>query len=182
MRLFASRSYTLSRLPYGARVFYTLFLALIFLGLLTCLAFPLARSGVGAGAVAEYYRQEQLGLGGKSFVELLETAHFHLFTMPVVVLVLAHIFFLGSWPERRKMVVVLASFAAVLGEVVLPFLIVYHTGAWAYALSVSRVLLVATFLIYIFVPIREMWWGDAHSRLRRRERPSGPPRTSGRGR
>jgi hypothetical protein len=160
MRIFASRDYRLSRLPYGARLFYSLFLFLVFLGLLTCVGFAWGKSGLSTGALVEYYRQEESGLGGKTYVELLETAHFHLFSMPVFFLVLGHIFFLSSWPERAKLVVILAAFVALLAEIVLPWLIVYHSGRWAWLEHPTRTLLAATFLVFIVVPLRDMWWPE----------------------
>jgi len=137
---------------------------MVLLGLLTCLGFIFAKSGVSAGAVSEYYRQEELGLGGKPFLELLETAHFHLFTMPIFFLVLGHIFFLSSWNEKAKLAVVLASFVSLLAEIALPFLIVYHSGRWAFLEHASRTGLFVTFLLFVFVPIREMWWGTRTAR------------------
>ena len=92
MRIFATREYVLARLPFGARLFYSLFLAMVFLGLLTCLGFAVAKSGVSSATLADYYRGEESAGGTKSFLELLETAHFHLFSMPIFFLVLGHIF------------------------------------------------------------------------------------------
>ncbi|MBI5504373.1 MAG: hypothetical protein HY899_06205 [Deltaproteobacteria bacterium] len=163
MRIFATREYQLSRLPLGARLFYTLFLSMVLLGLLSCLGFMWAKSGMTAGAVAEYYRQEDLGLGGKPFLELLETAHFHLFTMPIFFLVLGHIFFLSSWSDRAKLVVVATSFVSLVAEIVLPFLIVYHSGRWAVLEHASRTTFFVTSLLFIAVPLREMWSGPTSS-------------------
>jgi hypothetical protein len=157
MRIFATRDYQLSRLPFGARVFYSLFLVMVFLGLLTCVGFAAAKSGFTTGAMAEYYRQEEAGLGGKTFLELLETAHFHLFSMPIFFLVLGHIFFLSSWEERTKLGVVLLSFAALLLEIALPWLIVYGSSRWALLEHPTRIALTGTFLVFIVVPLRDMW-------------------------
>ncbi len=169
MRIFATREYRLSRLPFGARLFYSLFLVMVFLGLLTCIGFAITKSGVATSDLVEYYRQEGAGLGGKPFVELLETAHFHLFSMPVFFLVLGHIFFLSSLAERTKLVVILAAFTALLLEIVLPFLIVYLSPAWARLEHPTRIVLLASFLVFIFVPLREMWTVEA--RPARPERP-----------
>lgn len=157
MRIFATRDYQLSRLPFGARLFYTLFLLMVLLGLLSCLGFMFGKSGVSTGAIAEYYRQEESGLGGKPYLELLETAHFHLFSMPIFFLVLGHIFFLSSLAERTKLVVILSSFLALLAEIALPWLIVYHSRAWAWLEHPTRLVLLATFLAFVVVPLREMW-------------------------
>jgi hypothetical protein len=169
MKIFATREYRLSRLPFGARLFYSLFLVMVFLGLLTCIGFAFGKSGVSSAELIEYYRQESAGLGGKPYLELLETAHFHLFSMPIFFLVLGHIFFLSSLAERAKLAVVLAAFAALLLEIVLPFLIVYHSRAWAWLEHPARIGLVATFLIFIFVPLREMWGGETPRKLDREE-------------
>ncbi|HUE38730.1 MAG TPA: hypothetical protein VMR29_04455 [Candidatus Binatia bacterium] len=158
MRIFATRDYALSRLPFGARLFYSLFLVMVFLGLLTCLGFAFAKSGFASAALADYYRGDDSGAGAKPFVELLETAHFHLFSMPIFFLVLGHIFFLSSLGERTKLVVILAAFVALLAEIVLPWLIVYHSRAWVWLEHPTRLVLLGTFAIFIAVPLREMWW------------------------
>jgi len=160
MRIFATRDYALSRLPYGARLFYTLFLVMVLLGLLSCLGFAFAKSGLSTGALAEYYRGDESGTGAKPFLELLETAHFHLFSMPIFFLVLGHIFFLSSLAERTKLAVVLAAFVALLAEIALPWLIVYQSRAWAWLEHPTRALLLGTFLVFVVVPLREMWGGD----------------------
>ena len=157
MQIFAQSDYRLSRFPFGAKVFYSLFLAFVLLGLLSSLGFMVAKSGVSTGTLAEYYRQEEAGLGPKSFLELLETAHFHLFSMPIFFLVLGHIFLLTDVTPRWKMIVVCASFAALVLEIALPFLIVYASPAFAWLEHPTRLAFFATFLVLSLVPLREMW-------------------------
>jgi hypothetical protein len=163
MKIFATRDYQLSQLPFGARLFYSLFLVMVFLGLVSCLGFAFAKSGLSTEALVEYYRQDGSGLGGKPFLELLETAHFHLFSMPIFFLVLGHIFFLSSLAERTKLVVVVASFVALLAEIGLPWLIVYQSGTWAWLEHPTRIALFGTFLIFVIVPLREMWGRDVRA-------------------
>jgi len=161
MKIFASREYRLSALPFGARLFYSLFLLMVFLGLVTCLGFMFGKSGISSGAMIDYYRPEGTEDGGKSFLELLETAHFHLFSMPIFFLVLGHIFFLSSLAERTKLAVILAAFAALVAEIVLPWLIVYQSRAWVWLEHPTRLTLFGTFLVFIVVPLREMWAGES---------------------
>jgi len=160
MRLFTIPGYRLSRLPFGARLFYSLFLFMVLLGLVSCLGFMFGKSGTSTAAIQEYYRQEASGLGGKTYLELLETAHFHLFSMPIFFLVLGHIFFMSSIGERTKLVVILLAFVALAAEIVLPWLIVYHSAAWAWLEHPTRLALLATFLVFVVVPLREMWTGE----------------------
>jgi hypothetical protein len=157
MRIFATGDYRLSSLPFGARLFYTLFLVMVLLGLVTCLGFAFGKSGLSNAAMIEYYRHEGSELGGKTYLELLETAHFHLFSMPIFFLVLGHIFFMSSISERTKLVVILTSFVALLLEVFLPWLIVYHSGRWVWLEHPTRLALLGTFLVFVVVPLREMW-------------------------
>jgi hypothetical protein len=173
VRLFATREYRLSRLPFGARVFYTLFLATVLLGLVTCIGFVFGKSGATTEALVEYYRQEESGLGGKTFLELLETSHFHLFSMPIFFLVLGHIFFLSSWPERRKLAVVIVAFAAMILEIALPWLIVYHSRAWAWLEHPARIGLFGTFGIFVAVPLRDLWGPPRRPRKRKEAAPPG---------
>jgi hypothetical protein len=166
VRLYASHDYRLSRFPFGAKVFYSLFLVFVLLGLLSSLGFIFAKSGFSTPAIAEYYRQEESGLGPKSFLELLETAHFHLFSMPIFFLVLGHIFLLTEVRERWKIVVVLAAFFALLFEILLPWLIVYGSGAFAWLEHPTRLALFVTFLLLAIVPLRDMWWPPSTSSSR----------------
>jgi hypothetical protein len=174
VKIFATREYRLSQLPFGARLFYSLFLGMVFLGLLTCLGFAFRKSGISNEALAEYYRSDGAGDGGKSFLELLETAHFHLFSMPIFFLVLGHIFFLSSLAERTKLAVILAAFAALLAEIALPWLIVYHSRSWAWLEHPTRITLAGTFLVFIAVPLREMWAGESGRIAQTREDDESP--------
>jgi hypothetical protein len=174
VKIFATREYRLSQLPFGARLFYSLFLGMVFLGLLTCLGFAFRKSGISNEALAEYYRSDGAGDGGKSFLELLETAHFHLFSMPIFFLVLGHIFFLSSLAERTKLAVILAAFAALLAEIALPWLIVYHSRSWAWLEHPTRITLAGTFLVFIVVPLREMWAGESDRIAQTREDDESP--------
>ena len=157
MQIFANPDYRLSRFPFGAKVFYSLFLVFVLLGLLTSLGFIFAKSGVSASTVAEYYRQEESGLGAKSFLELLETAHFHLFSMPIFFLVLGHIFVLTAVSPRWKMIVVITAFIALLLEIALPWLIVYGSAGFAWLEHPTRIAFFGTFLVMAVLPLREMW-------------------------
>ena len=173
MRIYANPDYKLSRFPFGAKVFYSLFLVFVLLGLLSCLGFAFAKSGFSTAAISEYYRQEESGLGPKSFLELLETAHFHLFSMPIFFLVLGHIFLLTDVRDRWKHVVVAAAFAALLLEILLPWLIVYGSGAFAWLEHPTRLALFGTFLALVLVPLRDMWRPSATHAHRHPRPPAG---------
>jgi hypothetical protein len=163
MKIFATREYQLSRLPFGARLFYSLFLGMVFFGLLTCVGFAVGKSGLSSDALTDYYRGDSAGGAAKPYLELLETAHFHLFSMPIFFLVLGHIFFLSSLAERTKLAVVVTAFAALVLEIALPWLIVYQSTAWVWLEHPTRIALLATFLVFIVVPLREMWSGGARA-------------------
>ena len=91
--------------------------------------------------------------------------------MPIFFLVLGHIFFLSSVGERTKLVVILASFVSLLTEIALPWLIVYHSARWAWLEHPTRITLFGTFLVFVFVPLWEMWTGKTNRSSKRPKTP-----------
>src|SRR5215510_6108123 len=93
MQVFSRRGFQLRTASLETRVAYTAFLALTVLGLATLLALAI-RAGVTPGAIATYYRGGESEMAfGRTFWQLTEVSHAHLFTVPVVVLILSHLLY-----------------------------------------------------------------------------------------
>lgn len=89
--------------------------------------------------------------------KLLEVTHFHLFSMPIYLMVLSHLFMLSSWGSRSKLAWIATSSLAVAAHLAAPW-IAREGGAFArsfYALSGG--LLGTTFLLMSVVPLADMW-------------------------
>lgn len=117
------------------------------------------RTGVAPATYVEYYQgNEAAEIYGKTFAELLELTHFHLFSYPVFILIQGHIFLLCSWRRPVKAWIVLACFAGAAIYIAAPWLVFYGGSAWGFAQILGRALLVPPLILFIAVPLYEMWF------------------------
>ena len=151
------QKYTLSSASQGIKIITTIFLLFMLLGIATNLLISYAKTGWSYSGLIEYYRGVESGYP-KTYLELLETTHFHIFSMPVVFLILAHVFLMSSWSYRLKIMVIIISFLAMLAETCSPWLITYVSPEFGVLMIFSGIILAISLLIYIFVPIYEMWF------------------------
>ncbi|MBI3323793.1 MAG: hypothetical protein HYZ92_00750 [Candidatus Omnitrophica bacterium] len=159
MREFASTKYRLKSAPLWQKRLYSACLAFFLVGLLTSAAFGLTKTGLSVQSIADYYRgnPERMKFE-KTPQELLEVTHFHAFTMPVVLLILGHLFFLSDWPAGLKRIVVAVAAVSAFFMIATPWAIRYLDPGWAYAKWVAGYALGAAMLCLIMVPIYEMWF------------------------
>jgi hypothetical protein len=89
--------------------------------------------------------------------KLLEVTHFHLFSMPVYLLILSHLFMLSRASDATKLVWITIGTLAVTAHIAAPW--VARTGAassrWLY--GGSGALLAVSFLVMALGPLWEMW-------------------------
>ncbi len=119
----------LSRLEPGAKALYASYLALTLLGLVTAALLHVDGLGTSGASAAGWWRGDDVATYAKSYRQLAELTHFHLFTEPVALLVVAHLYALGSDTGRRKVVAIVATAGAILLQVALPWVCTYVTGA-----------------------------------------------------
>ena len=151
------QKYNLSGASQGIKIVTTIFLIFMLIGIATNLLISYAKTGWSYSGLIEYYRGVESGYP-KTYLELLETTHFHIFSMPVVFLILAHVFLMSSWSYRLKIMVIIISFLAMLAEICSPWLITYVSPEFGVLMIFSGIILAISLLIYIFVPIYEMWF------------------------
>ena len=89
--------------------------------------------------------------------KLLEVTHFHLFSMPVYLLILSHLFMLGRASDATKLTWITLGTLGTAGHVVAPWIArAASPGSTAlYALSGSAML--ASMLVMTVWPLYEMW-------------------------
>ncbi len=139
MTEFSARgSQVLRRLPVGARIVYAGFLLFLLLGLASSAL--LHADSMGLDAAAAYWRGDEAAmLYPKSYRQLLELTHFHLFTEPVVWLVVAHLYQLSGgrgW-------ITLGTLGAIALQVALPWVVTYLSPAPAVLLLPATAAVVA---------------------------------------
>jgi hypothetical protein len=140
------------------RRLYTLFIAMLFAGFLFTIYWAHRTTGLSYGGIAQHFLGSDQTFGEpKSFRELAETTHFHFFTMPVVFLILCHVFYLTMASQFWKMLMTWLAFLGVGLDLSSPWLILYVSPRFAASMLLGDVLMLGTFLIMGGVPLFEMW-------------------------
>jgi len=162
MQAFSRRGFQLRSASLETRLAYTGFLILMVLGLATLIALSLGRSGASAAAIAAYYRGGDSELNfGKTFWQLVEVSHFHLFTIPVVVLILSHLLFATPVSSRLRVALTLASFAGALLDAIGPWAVRYVAAGMAYVLMLGWLLLAGSSAAILVLTLISMWLPDS---------------------
>lgn len=160
MQHFQNPPGALARLGLGARLVYSGYLVLSVLGLLSAALLHLDGMGLGAGQAAAYWRGDEAAmLYPKSYRQLVELTHFHLFTEPVTFLVAAHLYNLGTESGRRKAILSGATLLAMALQIALPWGVVYLSPALAVLFVPVHVVLLGGLLYMAGRAGFEMWRG-----------------------
>jgi hypothetical protein len=109
--------------------------------------------------MADHYRGSDATYGEPmSFRELAEVTHFHLFTMPVVFMILAHVLYLTDTGNATKAATTWASFAGVALDLLSPWLITYVSPVFVLTMLTGDILMTISFLVMMVIPMYEMWF------------------------
>jgi len=105
MREFASASARAATLPRAAKALYTAFCAFVGLGIASCAGLydgivAFATRATPGELYARLIAHYQTGIATRA---LLEVTHAHLFVVPILLLVLGHLFLLTGLPAQTKM-------------------------------------------------------------------------------
>src|SRR6185437_2673760 len=108
------------------RLLYTLFLLLMLAGFAFSFLWAHSMTSLSPQGIADHYRGNDERFGEPmSFRELAEITHFHLFTMPVVFMILVHVLYLTMASEAVKIAATWMAFGGVLLDLLSPWLISY---------------------------------------------------------
>ena len=186
MRQFASSGFRLWNLSREARVLYSAFCALTFLGVVSSALYYGDLVGAGTRGVARYYAgageapapaavPSEAPVGGPAielpeevergrpivvavtYRKLLEVTHFHLFTMPVVLLIVAHLFLATGLGDRAKLAWIVAGSASVTLHLATPWLVRYVGPSLAFLHVLSGAALTVTMSVLTIYPVVTMW-------------------------
>jgi hypothetical protein len=92
-----------------------------------------------------------------SYRKLLEVTHFHLFTVPVFLLIVAHLFMLTGLAPRAKAIWIAAAWLSAALHLGAPWLVRYGGGGWAWLYAASGAALAVTSTVLTAAPIISMW-------------------------
>ncbi len=105
----------------------------------------------------------------KSPRQVLETFHFHLFTVPVVLLIVGHLFMLTSLSLRLKIAAIVVASVGTFVHLLAPLAVRFGGPAWSWLMPVSVIAASIGWLPLTLWPLWEMW-----TRLPQRAAPAGP--------
>lgn len=162
MRDFTNRGFRLSDSVIEVRLAYTGFLVFVFVGYLTIFLIGFLRVGPGVQEIVMHYRgSETEEVFPRAFGQMLEEAHFHAFIEGLILLVLAHLFVATSVSRETKVAVILIAYFSTLADLASPWLVRYGAPQLAYLQMTSWLLMGASAMALIGVPIYEMWFKGA---------------------
>jgi hypothetical protein len=101
-----------------------------------------------------------------TYRKLLEVTHFHLFTVPVFLLIIAHLFMLTGLGSSLKLTFIAAGFASSLVHLAAPWAIRYGGAGWSWLYPWSGGLMALSLSFMTVYPIVVMWRKPAEARAR----------------
>lgn len=159
MRVYAQREYKLFQMNAGMKWMTALFLLLILGGYFTGLLMGVLKAGWGKEALVNYYcGNEAMGLYPKSALELLEISHFHLLSMPVVFLIVAHLIMMTSLGIYFRLSMIVFGFLGMILDLVSPWLIRYAGAGFAWVKLAGGAVFGVSLLGMIFLELFEMFF------------------------
>ncbi len=140
------------------RLLYTLFLLLMFAGFAFSFFWAHSMTSLSPQGIADHYLGSDETFGEPmSFRELAEVTHFHLFTMPVVFMILVHVLYLTMASNLIKALTTYLAFGGVILDLVSPWLISYVSPVFVLTMLTGDFLMVGSFLVMMAIPLYEMW-------------------------
>jgi hypothetical protein len=140
------------------RLVYTLFLLLMLVGFAFSFFWAHSMTGLSPQGIADHYRGSDATFGEPmSFRELAEITHFHLFTMPVVFMILVHVLYLTTTSNRIKVSMTWAAFGGVMLDLLSPWLIRYVSPVFILTMLTGDLLMLLSFLVMLAIPLYELW-------------------------
>lgn len=141
------------------RLVYTLFLCLMLAGFAFSFFWAHSMTGLSLQGIADHYRGSDATFGEPmSFRELAEITHFHLFTMPVVFMILVHVLYLTGASHGVKVGMTWAAFSGVMLDLASPWLISYVSPFFVLTMLAGDSLMLISFLVMFAVPLYELWF------------------------
>ncbi len=174
MRYFTSSGFHIASLPAGLKVVLSLYLVSSLFGLVVSSAKFLQRMDPTPSSVQKYYEGDGDAVdpvipgegGGKSVRYLTDTTHPHLFTVPLVLLVICHLAHLTRVNQMFLGLLDLGAFAGFFLMFGAPWVLSVQPGTFAVLMIVGASLLTLCMGLLCVIPLVGMWVrparGSAH--------------------
>lgn len=145
-------------------VFFTL-IFFVFLWLTNLLLY--FKIGFSYESIVGYYRgSEETFRPPKSYLGLLEEAHFHFFSMAIILVTLNHLILFTSFNNKWKLALIVVSYLSAFGDIAGGWLIRFVAPQFAYfklisvvVLQTSLAALMILIIIFLYKDKRSMYSG-----------------------
>ena len=116
----------------------------------------------GAGPTIEMPAEEAAATSEQltvavTYRKLLEVTHFHLFTVPVFLLIIAHLFMLTGLSSAAKTAWIATGWLSAFVHLLAPWLIRYGSASWSFLYPTSGALMGVALTVMTVYPIVVMW-------------------------
>ncbi|MGH7891486.1 MAG: hypothetical protein ACREN0_04375 [Thermodesulfobacteriota bacterium] len=110
--------------------------------------------GFSYDSVVEYYRGSEANFRPpKSYLGMLEEAHFHFFSMAIILVTLNHLMLFTSLGNIWKLLLIVSSFLSALGDIAGGWLIRYVSADFAYVKIISVIVLQVSLALLMVIII-----------------------------
>jgi hypothetical protein len=110
--------------------------------------------GFSYDSVVEYYRGSEADFRPpKSYLGMLEEAHFHFFSMAILLVTLNHLILFTALETKWKLILILSSFLSALGDVAGGWLIRYMSPDFAYLKITSVIVLQGSLALLMVITV-----------------------------
>src|SRR5262245_61735109 len=187
MRQFASSGFRLWNLGIEAKILYTTFCVLTLFGIVSSALYYGDLVGAGTSGIKSYYAgeaklapavaapapgappsgpaidvpEDEPGrppiVVPMTYRKLLEVTHFHLFTMPVVLLIIGHLFLATGLGDRAKLLWLIGASSSVAAHLATPWIVRYGGGGLAFLHAITGTTLTVTMSVLTLYPVLAMW-------------------------
>ncbi len=93
----------------------------------------------------------------KSPRQVMEGTHFHIFVVPILFLIIAHLYIMSSHKRSFKVGVVIFAFGSTLIHLLAPILIRFASPVFAHLVFPSALMMSVTWIYLTAWPVYEMW-------------------------
>jgi hypothetical protein len=154
----AYRGFSLQRAARSTKVLLTAFNAVVSLAVGVGIVMYQVRTRLTPLGGVEYYGAGTELDPGPTALELLDATHPHLFASAFLLFILGHLFALTRASGRTKVRLAMIGFSAVVIDAAAPWIVRFVWPPFAALQVVNVAVMAAVILIYLAVPLYEMWF------------------------
>lgn len=152
-------AYRLKNAPTSLKALITAFLIMMSVGYVVALANAYDKTGLTAQGTAEHFRGDGSEWSYPATPsEIIEVAHAHGFSVPIMFFVLGMLFCGTGVAEKWKTFWLILPFVGMLIDHAAPWLILYAGSGWVWTMGVGHSLLGISFLVFVWSTLRELWF------------------------